>query len=585
MSRPSGKSIYQQRKQYSQAIVSLHDKFHHRVEHLLTCELDGKQMRTVDDAMARLKMLDSQGRVWGQDVILQVMDGELSITDIETREELDCFSLESVLGCHSVLNSCSYNSVLALTLKELQARRTSIYLFQCEEIGADLLQVNIEKSIERGTHREEDPTQRNLRNDLENMLSQQVSSPMRGRAPSSQRNPWLHKDEPQYNPRPAPPGPQEESPRISPVYEPAPQRQSWQEEGPPDARPGRPPQAMDVERDSEVLNHVLGDVELFLSELKEATGYSSIKSTKKTKKKKTKNGKLPPDYRYNDTFQKIKYAFNLLGKIGAGIQEPSAPDLAHILFSALSFIMSNSPKTAVASSVVSPLLTQKAISLLNLCVSEQERALWQSLGDAWMLTRPDWPNGKDIPPYTPTFSDGWMPMNFPDSESREPMSNTPVGRRSQHPSPRESAQNPLHMRAMYDFIGRNSKELTVMKGEVLEVLDQSKQWWMAKNSSNMRGYIPNNVLEPMDGSTANASHQGPEFQDPVVVNQNSSPKEVATWLQTQGFSKLTVKCLGVLTGEQLLGLSREELKTVCPEDGGRVFHLLSSGRSSARPGH
>ncbi|XP_069094445.1 epidermal growth factor receptor kinase substrate 8-like protein 3 isoform X1 [Pleurodeles waltl] len=587
MSRPSGKSIYQQRKQYSQAVVSLHDKIQQRVEHLLTCEVDSEKMRTVEDAIARLKLLDSQGRVWGQDLILQVKDEELSLTDIETREELDCFSLDSVLSCNSILNSGTYNSVLALTIRELQARRTSIFLFQCEELGAELLQVNIEKSMGTGRRREEEPNQMTLRNNLENMLSQQVLAPLRGRSTTSQRNTWRQPEEPQMKPRPPAQGPREEYPQNLAAYEliPSP-RTSWEEPGPMNSRNGMQPQEMDLERDTEILNHVLGDIELFLTNLKQVTGSNSTNGTKKTKKKK-KNAPLPPDYEYTDTLQKIKYAFNLLGKIDTGIQQPSAPDLVHIIFQTLTSILSHCPRKDMAPSVISPLLTQKAINLLNSCITEQERNMWKSLGDAWMVTRADWPNGKNIQPYIPTFSDGWMPRMPLNSESKQPMSNTQVVGRSPQSTPRESTQEqlrPLLMRAMYDFIGRNNRELTIMKGDVVEVLDQSKQWWMVKTSSNERGYIPNNVLEPLENTSNNNSKEGPDVQGPVVLSPTSSTKEVATWLRTHGFSKLTETCLGVLTGQQLLDLSRDELKTVCPEEGGRVFHLMNSGKLTQRPG-
>lgn len=42
----------------------------------------------------------------------------------------------------------------------------------------------------------------------------------------------------------------------------------------------------------------------------------------------------------------------------------------------------------------------------------------------------------------------------------------------------------------------------------------------------------------------------------------------------------TVRCLGVLSGSMLLGMTREELKTVCPEEGGRVFYQLKAVKST-----
>lgn len=37
----------------------------------------------------------------------------------------------------------------------------------------------------------------------------------------------------------------------------------------------------------------------------------------------------------------------------------------------------------------------------------------------------------------------------------------------------------------------------------------------------------------------------------------------------------TISSLGVLTGAQLFSLNKEELKTVCPDDGARVFSQLT----------
>lgn len=42
----------------------------------------------------------------------------------------------------------------------------------------------------------------------------------------------------------------------------------------------------------------------------------------------------------------------------------------------------------------------------------------------------------------------------------------------------------------------------------------------------------------------------------------------------------TVRCLGGITGSMLLGMTRDELKTVCPEEGGRVFYQLQNIKSA-----
>lgn len=53
-------------------------------QHLLTVRLE-RDIRSTDDCLARLKVLEAQGRVWGQDLILQVKDQELMLRDVESK--------------------------------------------------------------------------------------------------------------------------------------------------------------------------------------------------------------------------------------------------------------------------------------------------------------------------------------------------------------------------------------------------------------------------------------------------------------------------------------------------------------------
>lgn len=42
----------------------------------------------------------------------------------------------------------------------------------------------------------------------------------------------------------------------------------------------------------------------------------------------------------------------------------------------------------------------------------------------------------------------------------------------------------------------------------------------------------------------------------------------------------TVTSLGVLTGKLLLGMTKDEIRTVCPEEGGKVFFQLQAIKSA-----
>uniref|UniRef100_A0A665UKF2 EPS8-like 3a n=1 Tax=Echeneis naucrates TaxID=173247 RepID=A0A665UKF2_ECHNA len=183
--------------------------------------------------------------------------------------------------------------------------------------------------------------------------------------------------------------------------------------------------------------------------------------------------------------------------------------------------------------IVAPLLTPQCIHLLSEEASTDEDQLWQTLGDAWSI--PSWP-GKDIPIYTLVFSDGWKP----DEVSAEPAHSEPVSRR-ESPQPASPQVNHLVPRRKVPSVLLTIAGLCFV---YLQLLDTTKQWWKVRNSSGEEGYVPNNVFS------------SPEEQPEVLTTK--SQKE----------------------GSSLLGMSREELKMVCPEEGGRVFLQLQAVKSA-----
>lgn len=55
------------------------------LQHLFTCDLDGKELGNINDCVERLKLLDQMGRVWGQNMLLEVRGTNLLFKDIETK--------------------------------------------------------------------------------------------------------------------------------------------------------------------------------------------------------------------------------------------------------------------------------------------------------------------------------------------------------------------------------------------------------------------------------------------------------------------------------------------------------------------
>ncbi|KAM6237062.1 epidermal growth factor receptor kinase substrate 8-like protein 3 [Porphyrio hochstetteri] len=582
-SRPSGKSIYNQRKDYSQALLKPQSHFQHHVEHLLTVRLE-KGVRSTEACLERLKELEAQGRVWGQDLILQVKGQELVLSDVESKEELEAYPLGSIQGCSAALGACSYDSVLAISVQEQSPPGTSVLLFQCERLGAETLRSSLEKLVKQWKE--------------------------------EHRSQYGHRTTPDVPPNPPPlyaPGPYAAPERLAEPPNPnaymPPPHEPPSDYGLPDTQQmpwtNPPGQVMsDKDRDVEILNHVLGDLELFVTWLKEALGLTSTTKQKKKKKKKNKGALLPEDG-FIDFFQKVKYTFNLLGRTHQHVQEPDPAVLLRLIFSALSFVLQHCPSPGLAPRVEVPLLLPQALDLLEGTLSQHDYSTWKSLGPAWNSTRAEHPKGDLLPHYVPVFSDGWLPP---------PVEQPPAtGQRDD-----DSQEPPLPVqglaRSLYEFQGRNPQELTVGMGDTLQVLDQRKKWWLVQDSQGRRGYIPSNILEPLGwghglgghsisqvgisplpipslhprqleegtkGHPAVPSPHPPALQDsPPNLLPDSPPEDVTAWLKDKGFSRITVRCLGVLSGQQLLQMSPAELRAVCPEEWRRVLFKLSAVRTS-----
>ncbi|XP_028302645.1 epidermal growth factor receptor kinase substrate 8 [Gouania willdenowi] len=560
LSRPSAKSIYLQRKEYVTTVNKMMDKFQYRVEHLFSCELDGKELISVHDCVERLKLLDQMGRVWAQEMMLEVRGDYLLLTDIQTKEELEVMALNDVQDMIAVLNVGGFNSLLTVTVNSRRKRTTTVLMFQCEDVRADYIERNLLQAISR---RRKESTNRRATPSVSEET--EVDPVERWAVPDyvNEQEMVLPQDDDDND--------DEEETRMSHL--------SINEEEPP---------RLYTEQDKNVdtLNHILNDIEIFIGEIA-AVNAKNAKKKKKKKKGKALQG-MPPEQVFAEHLRKIKYGFNLLGLLNGHISNPSAPEIVHSLFSALAFVVSHCAVT-LPPSIVTPRLSPETVRLMSDEATEGEDQLWQSLGDAWSISSTQWPEeDEDIQTYDPQFFDGWQPPEVSaaaesseagigqDSEQSASQQRTPKGTPPRQ-SPRKSRSGlsrPRSMLVKYDFTSRNQQELTVIKGESVEVLDMSKQWWKVRNGRGQEGFVPNNVL----GDAANPADEETEVS--TALTKKSKPTEVKAWLEDKGFTKITVRCLGGLSGSMLLGMSREELKMVCPEEGGRVFFQLQTVKSS-----
>uniref|UniRef100_A0A3B3ZL73 SH3 domain-containing protein n=1 Tax=Periophthalmus magnuspinnatus TaxID=409849 RepID=A0A3B3ZL73_9GOBI len=407
-----------------------------------------------------------------------------------------------------------------------------------------------------------------------------------------------------------------------------------------------------------ILNHCFDDIESFMAKLQQTAEAATVLNQRKKKKKKNKKqsdlltakAKPPPEEEFVDIFQKFKYCFSLLARLKSTISNPSSEELVHHVFKPLDMMVKTTGGPTMGAMVTSPALTTSAVTLLQDTLNEEERQLWMSLGPNWTQSRSQL--REPIVPYSPVFLDGWKPeASRPDGQVWE----DPIESAHKHEALREKQEVPntsVHERdradghgqppqpdrlycCSYDFIARNNSELSIQKGEVLEVLESSKRWWKCRNRYNQVGFVPHNMLEPMahvDSPVVPAVSPAPKFDNrlslippapplasspstqrpvsmpsfiphvneellqrltngkanlnkPLVIprstetsvplDYHSSPEEVAEWLRAKGFTDATVDCLGVLTGAQLFSLNKEELRAVIPKEGARVYSQLT----------
>lgn len=290
--------------------------------------------------------------------------------------------------------------------------------------------------------------------------------------------------------------------------------------------------------DIDLLNHCIVDIEKFVSRLhytREA-GYE----LEMRKQNRGQNGNTygegllrtrsqrPVEVEFLDILAKIKLALNLIAKLRNHIKVPQTP--IHHVFVSLELIIEISNEECqeknLPEQVISPLLYMETITLLSKTLNVREKNLWYSCGPPWNVPKEQW-QGR-VPSYYPVFSDGWSPDMPREAEDNVSLISLPMTLRNA--SDNESLititpdreiwltklENKRALIALvnYNRVAGNDKELTVHKGEYLEILSNSRKWWRARNSSSQVGYVPHTIL---------TVHELPDIE-PVVI-RNETPEE------------------------------------------------------------
>ncbi|CAJ0604118.1 unnamed protein product [Cylicocyclus nassatus] len=88
--------------------------------------------------------------------------------------------------------------------------------------------------------------------------------------------------------------------------------------------------------------------------------------------------------------------------------------------------------------------------------------------------------------------------------------------------------------ATFDRVAQNAKELTVSRGEYLEVLDDAKNWWECRNVHQRVGYVPHTILSvvPLDQPDMRDTYMAMRDQQSIPnghVQGSSSKQEEPTY--------------------------------------------------------
>ncbi|KAM4525466.1 epidermal growth factor receptor kinase substrate 8-like protein 1 isoform 2-T3 [Odontesthes bonariensis] len=440
---------------------------------------------------------------------------------VSMQDELENYPLKKVYRCNAIDTEKHFPSLLLLVCQSADQEKPDVHFFNCEAEKAEQICDDITRAVSASSIR-----------------SKKLSDALR--LPQSEGEMFATYEIPSH---PIPHAPN--APPANPPPYPGPRANGMN--GGPDIT------FLRAEREVGILNHCFEDIEGFMAKLQQTAEAATVLNQRKKKKKKSKKQSIeedlltakarpPPEEEFIDIFQKFKYCFCLLGRLKSTIANPSSEELVHHVFKPLDMMVKTTGGPALGASVSSPALTDSAVSLLRDNLSEEEKQLWTSLGPNWTL--PCSQLRGPVAPYTPVFLDGWKPeasradgQVWEDpvesqhklealqvkQEQQEPLQ--PHGPPDVHISNEEDALPPEADRlysCSYDFIARNSSELSVQQGETLEVIESSKRWWKCRNRFDQIGFVPFNILEPMAHIDSPVSNRPPSAPAPPPLTKNFS---------------------------------------------------------------
>ncbi|KAL7989997.1 hypothetical protein Chor_012663 [Crotalus horridus] len=118
------------------------------LQHLVTFSIgEEDDLTCVEDAIRKLGIMDKQGKVWVQEMLLQVSGSAIKLLDINSKEELENYALATVAYCDAVCPESQSRSLLLLMCQEPTQLRPDIHFFECGQIRAEWIQQDISSAL------------------------------------------------------------------------------------------------------------------------------------------------------------------------------------------------------------------------------------------------------------------------------------------------------------------------------------------------------------------------------------------------------------------------------------------------------
>ncbi|XP_065901844.1 epidermal growth factor receptor kinase substrate 8-like isoform X2 [Dysidea avara] len=569
-----------------------------QVEHLGTISVSPSEVqRNPYDSIKRVKDLVTRGEGWVRDVVLMVGSSDVIMKEDSTQENLRRFPMAQIQMCKYLDDDGG--GILMFCVQSGERYQPDIHVFQCNMSSAKMICEEINGSIQQYFMR----SQERRKNKGPGFFGERrfnAAPPIQ----LSEADRWqLAEQQLRHhgiiNPEDSPEKDSASDARLRYARSIISRPQATNKAG---LEMKRTFKAAKIQRDVDMLNHLMDDLEDFIASVRErAAAWQELEKKKKKSKKRSGEAALeilmmkaqpPPEADYIVAYQKCKYAINVVSKLGHHLSSPTSSELLQGLFGLLGELIRSNNGTQLAASVEAPLITKRAIHLMLTSLSKKNSVLWRQLGENWMTTSDRWPASRgEVPVYMVKFSDGCIPPNLhnaSDCPSNFPtLDPIPVNKRgpdysdaydedykggmddehlnnqttlrinpavieaeasksaslshlatdmsqsqqSLRESSRSSSTNNVNTtqqdgggmktaKVIFPFGASNPQELSISRGERVEVIDDSRKWWFVRNMVGGRGYVPSNMLEllpPKQSRDTTAARRQDEMSEDSVM--------------------------------------------------------------------